>query len=231
MDDWWTYTLSDFLLFSPRTYYRLLQRHNESVWPVHLLTTGLGIFILYSLRHASARQGRIIAGILFVLWLWVGWAFLWSRYATINWAAAYLMPLFATEALLIGWYGFRKNWTFRLRRDRASTLGGALFLLALVLYPLLAPLSGRPWQQSEIFGVLPDPTAVATLGLLLTVDRPPPWSLLIVPLLWCGFAGATLWAMGSMEAVVPVLAGLLALGGYGARATVARRRAVSPSEQ
>jgi hypothetical protein len=32
-------------------------------------------------------------------------------------------------------------------------------------------LFGRPWLQAEIFGIAPDPTVVATLGVLMTADR------------------------------------------------------------
>ena len=34
MSEWWTYTLSDFLLFSPRTYYRLFELHHRALWPL-----------------------------------------------------------------------------------------------------------------------------------------------------------------------------------------------------
>ncbi len=43
MSEWWTYTLSDFLLFSPRVYYRLLELHNHALWPAHLLTIARGL--------------------------------------------------------------------------------------------------------------------------------------------------------------------------------------------
>ena len=33
MPEWWTYSLSDFLMFSPRTYYRLFELHNAAIWP------------------------------------------------------------------------------------------------------------------------------------------------------------------------------------------------------
>lgn len=211
MDEWWTYTLSDFLLFSPRTYYRMLERHNEAVWPGQILALGLGLAIVGLLQRPTVRQGRIIATIFAILWAWVGWALLWEQYATINWAATYLAAAFAMEALLFVWVGVvRRQLSFRLRRDAAGILGVALFLLAVAMYPLAAPLAGRPWQQAEIFGVAPDPTVIATLGLLLLARGRPRWELLVVPLLWCGITGATLWAMGSPEAPISPLAALLA---------------------
>jgi hypothetical protein len=203
MTEWWSYTISDFLLFSPRAYYRLLQRHNESVWPVQILTLGLGLAILGLLLRPRAWQGRVVSAILAILWVWVAGAFFWKRYATINWAAIYVVPLFALEALLLVWSGVvRGGLSFRLTRDPAGILGIALFILSLLLYPMIAPLAGRPWYQAEIFGVAPDPTVLATLGLVLLAHGRPRWQLLVVPVLWCVISGVTLWALNS-EAWVP----------------------------
>ena len=87
-----------------------------------------------------------------------------------------------------------------------------LFVFALVVQPLIGPLVGRDWKQAEIFGVAPDPTVLATLGILLTMDKRSPWALMVIPLLWCALSGATLWAMGSPDAWVMPVAALGALG-------------------
>ncbi len=200
MQDWLSYTLSDFLLFSPRTYYRMIERHNEAVWPAQLLTMALGLWILGALRKPSPARARIVAGILAVLWMWVAWAFLLRRYATINWAIAYVVPLFVLEALLLVWWGvISRKMSFAVGTGPRVRGGAALLILGLVLYPALAPILGRPWQQAEIFGIAPDPTVVATVGLLLLTDSRLRWGLLPVPLLWCGIAAATLWAMSAQS--------------------------------
>lgn len=212
MPEWWTYGLSDLLLFSPRTYYRMLELYNEAVWPSQFLAVGLGFGILGLLWRPAALQGRVIPAILAALWAWASWAFLWQRYATINWAATYVVPLFVLEALLLAWIGVvRQRLSFRAPRDAVGLLGIALFILSLTFYPMLAPLAGRPWRQAEVFGFAPDPTAIATLGLLLLTEGRPRWELLVIPMLWCSISGATLWAMGSPEALIPSLAALLVL--------------------
>jgi hypothetical protein len=212
MTEWWSYTLSDLLLFSPRAYYRLLERHNEALWPAQVITLGLGLAILGLLPRPRPWQGRMVSALLAVLWAWVAWAFLWKRYATINWAAVYVVPLFALEAGLLAWIGVvRGGMTFRLSRDAAGSLGIALFILSLAFYPMIAPITGRPWQQAEVFGIAPDPTVLGTLGLLLLAEGRPRWELLAVPVLWCVVSGATLWAMNSVEAWVPPAAALLVL--------------------
>jgi hypothetical protein len=200
MDEWWSYSLSDLLLFSPRTYYRLLERHNEVVWPAQLLTLALGTGILFLLRTPSSKRGRIIAGILALLWVWVAWAFLLSRYATINPVMRYVAPLFVLEALLLVWWGvIGGKLSFAVERRVRAKIGAALFMLGLLLYPALATIFGRRWQQAEVFGIAPDPTVIATVGLLLLTSSRFRWGLLPVPLIWCAITAATLWAMNAQS--------------------------------
>ena len=105
MSEWWTYTLSDFLMFSPQVYYRLFELHNRALWPAQLLTLGLGFAILYLLLRREDGAHRAICVMVGALWIWLAWAFFWDRYATINWAAAYVAPLIVIEGLLLIWLG------------------------------------------------------------------------------------------------------------------------------
>jgi Family of unknown function (DUF6064) len=210
MSEWWTYGLSDFLLFSPRTYYRLIERYNLAFWPAHALTIGLGLGILGMLRRPTQAQSRAIAAVLAALWAWVGWAFVWRRYAGINWAATYFVWLFAVEAVLLG-IGAARGW-LRLRpaRDAAGRIGIALLVISVTAYPVFAALAGRGWPQAEVFGLVPDPTVIGTLGILLLAE-PPRRVLLVAPMLLAAIGGATLWAMGSPERWL-VLAALMLVG-------------------
>jgi len=77
----------------------------------------------------------------------------------------------------------------------------------------------------EVFGVAPDPTAVATLGALLLTGGRVRWELFVVPAIWCAISGATLLAMEAPGALIPPLAAALALFLAAWRGS-ARRRAV-----
>ena len=190
----WSYRLSDFLLFSPRIYWRMFELHNAALWPLPLVMLALGIAALAGAILRPQQSWRLIAILLAVLWAWVGWSFVWERYATINWAALYAAPLFAIEALLFLILGGAFN---RLSFDSRHLRGwGGILLVALALaYPLLAPLFGRPWHGAEFFGIAPDPTAIATLGFLLMARGRSVLLLYPIPLLWCLASGLTLWAM------------------------------------
>ena len=212
MPEWWTYSLTDFLLFSPRTYYRLIERHNLALWPAQLAALALGAVIAGLLGRSTRERGRAIAAILAVLWAWVGWTFVAARYATINWAASYFAWLFVAEVLLLGWLGVaRAELRFGWRRDPAGLAGGALFVGAVALYPLLAPVLERGWTRTELFGIAPDPTVLGTLGLLLMSEGSPRprRALLAAPLVWCLLSGATLWAMEAPEKWIVLPAAVL----------------------
>jgi hypothetical protein len=225
MSEWWTYRLSDFLLFAPRTYYRLFELYNADIWPAQLVALALGLAILVLLWRGPAARGRIIAAILAATWLFVAWAFHFQRYAIINWAAVYFAAGFALQALLLIWICVVRGRLDVGTADRVFVgdharirpvasvircLALCLFLFALLVQPAIGPLLGRSWTQAELFGVAPDPTALATLAVLLLAADRVPWTLMILPLLWCVVTGGTLWTMQAPDASVTPLAALLA---------------------
>ncbi len=213
MSEWWTYRFSDFVLFSPRAYYRLFELHNQALWPSQLLTVALGLAILFVLLRPARGRHRSVPVLLGALWIWVAWAFLWERYATINWASAYVAPVFALQGLALIWLGtVRKCLAYAQRGNMRDDVGRALVAGALIGYPLLAPLMGRPWFAAEVFGIAPDPTAVGTLAVLALADGRMRWLLLLVPCLWCAISGATLWSLGAGWFFVPPLSALIAVG-------------------
>jgi hypothetical protein len=199
----WSYRLSDFLLFSPRVYWRLFELHNQVLWPLPLATLALGIAALALTILRPHRSGRPVALLLALVWAWVGWSFVWERYATINWTAAYAAPLFAVEALLLVIVGLKRP-LFEPRSVRG--MGGVLLVALALGYPLLAPAFGRPLQGAEYFAIAPDPTAIATLGFLLMARGRSVLLLYPIPLLWCLASGLTLWAMADAQGWVLVAA-------------------------
>jgi hypothetical protein len=230
MSEWWTYRLSDFLLFSPQTYYRLFELYNAAIWPAQVVAIALGLAVLFLGRRPGASRGRWIAAILAGCWLWVAIAFHANRYATINWAAVDFAWGFGFEAALLLWTGvLRGKLVFGQGADKIGRAGMAIFFFALLVQPLIGPLLGRPWRQVEIFGVAPDPTAVAILGILLVAAGRVRWELIAVPAIWCVVSGATLLAMKAPDAwVTPLFAALavsLAVG-----KTRSRRRAAAKAE-
>jgi hypothetical protein len=161
-------------MFSQQTYYRLFELYNTELWPLHILSLVLGAAVLVLWRRGGDRAGRAIAAILAVCWLWVAWGFHWQRYASINWAASYFALAFAVQALLLLWAAVVRGRLTPLPATRLQQRAGlGLLLFALLIFPLMGPLLGRSWTQAEVFGMTPDPTALATLGVLLFAGARP----------------------------------------------------------
>ena len=209
MSEWWTYTLTDFLLFSPRTYYRLFELYNLAVWPLQIVALAVGLAMLALMLRGPAWRGRAVAALLAVCWLFVAWAYLLERYDSINFAARYFAIGFALQAALLAWTGVVRDRLRYAPPGSAGKIGLAIMVYGLAIHPLIPPLTGRPWSEAEIFGLAPDPTAIATLGVLLAADRGH-WHLMVLPLLWCAISGLTLWTMESPEA--PVIAIIALIG-------------------
>lgn len=204
MSEWWTYTLSDFLLFSPRVYYRLLELHNHALWPAHLLTIAAGVMIIYAIIRPSIQLTRFVLAALGVIWIWVAFAFFWERYATINWAAVYVAPVFVLQGVMLLATAAFGPVTSGQRETRFIRLSAAaLFALILFAYPLIAPTMDRPWSAAEVFGIAPDPTVLATLAALAVAPIPLRWLLLVIPLAWTTIATFTLLTMEAPDVWIP----------------------------
>ncbi len=208
MTEWWSYEAGDFLLFSPRVYWRLFEIHNQALWPAQIAALGLSILLAAGLLRPAGWPSRLCLPLLAAVWLWVAWSFLLQRYATINWAAVYIAPLFIAEGLLFAWLAIFRGGI----RWQPTGLSAGLYLYALALHPFVGLVSGRPIAGAELFGLAPDPTAIATLGFLSAVQPGRmTWLLLAPPLLWCAVSAATLLALGAWEGWIPLAAIALTL--------------------
>lgn len=210
MSEWWTYQLDDFLLFSPRSYWRLFEAQNAALWPLQVVTMAAGLTLVVMVLRWPHRA-KLAMGLVFSLaWAFLAWSFLLQRYAAINWAVAYAAPAFFVQALLLLGAALLPGRVFG-RIDAIGRLGLALSLAGLLLYPALAPIAGRPLASAEVFGIAPDPTVIVTMGLLLTARGRWLAVLLPIPLLWCVFSGLTLYAMGERQAWLPLASAALAV--------------------
>ena len=206
MPEWSTYSLSDLVLFTARTYYRQFELYNQDMWPLHILAIASGVAILVVLRFKPHWHGRAIAAILTVSWLWVAWAYHHERFALINWVASWYAIAFAIEALILFWVGVIRN-QFLITRTRALNVAGLLiFVFALFVLAFISLLIGREWKQVELFAIAPDPTVLATLGLMLLLSNST-WLVFVIPVTWCLISGATLWVLESPVALIlPLIA-------------------------
>lgn len=226
MSEWWTYAPEDFLLFSPRSYWRMFELQNEDFWPLPVIALGLGGIVTFLAARGGSKAIRAAAAILAPAWAFVAATFLWHRFAGINWAIAYVAPAFLLQALLLAAIALRTD-VLPAPRGLVSWIGSLLLAFATVGVPLLAPLHGRNPSASEIFGIAPDPTVIATLGFLILLRGRWLWLLYPIPILWCLLSGVTLHTMGEAQAWMPFAA--VAIAALAALTTAVRRPLQPPA--
>jgi hypothetical protein len=193
MGEWWTYRPSDFLMFSAASHARLLESYNRDHWPLHLVMLGAAVVLAASMARPSARRLRVSALVLAFIWAWVAASFYWDRFAEINTAATWFAVAWALQAAALlacaGFFappGTPRRW---------ARTGSACLVVAVLLWPLLAPATGRSWPQADYFGMAPEPTALATLGWLLGAAPRARLALLIVPMLSLLIGATMLWLL------------------------------------
>ena len=199
MGVWASYSLADLVLFSPQAYFRLYELHNAAIWPLQPPALAIAVGLLLLIRGARASAAWRVLVPLAAVWSLVAWWFFVERYAQINPVAVWFGAGFALQALLLMVAGVWRRVRIDLagwRTSSASLPGLVLVLYAVLVHPLGQVLSGRAWIGAEVFGVAPDPTALATLGFLLMARGRAVWLLAAIPLLWCLVSAATYIGMG-----------------------------------
>jgi hypothetical protein len=221
LTEWWTYRPGSFLMFSRSTWEGLVASWNAEAWPLQAVALAVGLGVLAAAwRGGTSGRDRGVAAVLALAWAHVGWAFLHERFAPVNWAADYVAGAFGAQAAALAWVGtVRGKLTLGARASPRGRVGLGIAGGAILLWPLLPAVSGRPWSGVEVFGLMPGPTVVATLGLLVAARRAPGW-LMAIPVAACGAGGAMLWALKRPDAwIAPAAAamGVACLAAWRAR--------------
>ncbi len=229
MNVWWTYDVSDFLMFAPSTWYRLFELHNLAWWPLQLVMMALACGLLWAISRRLRGALPLALALTGAALLFVAGAFFWQRLAQIHLAAPWFALAFAAQGLLLLIFALLRRHALGLGPPNAAgRVGIGLLAAAVFLYPACSLIWMRPMQQAEWIALAPDPTMLATLGVLLSLwrceglRRPGlTWLLLsIVPLAWCAITGATLWALAAPDWWLMPMAGALAILAAGWQATI-----------
>lgn len=194
MGEWPSYALSDFLLFSPQTYFRQFALINEAIFPVPVLLIALSLIIVALAGRGGWRDRAVMLG-LALLCASAGWLFHHVSYADINWAADWFAIGFAVQAVGLLVRGVMGKFS----PHKVALLTRLLAALVVLLYPLQATVFGRPWHEAEIVGISPDATMVFALLVLASAVSGWRYLLLAIPVLWCIIGLLTLWTMGAAE--------------------------------
>ena len=141
-------------------------------------------------------------------------------FSAVNTAAYLFGPIFVFEALILLVEGTIRN---RIRFRDSSDIRGwfALTLIAysLLVYPLLGLWVTHPYPETPLFGVVPCPTTIFTLGLLLIVLHARRLLLGAIPIAWAAIGGSA-----ALLLEVPQDLGLVVAGSIWLAFSVAHRK-------
>lgn len=188
----------------------VFRRYNEAIWPGQLLLNLLAVVAVVAAVRGGLNASRIAAGILAVLWMWMGVVYHIIFFRAINPAALLFGSAFILEGLLIAWLGVaRQALRFDARANAATILGFALVIYALVGYPLLGYSLGHRYPSAPTFGV-PCPTTILTFGLVLLCPPPRLRALIFIPAAWAVAASAAVFRLGMWEDYGLLIAAIVA---------------------
>lgn len=179
------------LPFSRLEFLQVFVEYNQSIWPLQIIAAALGVLALMLLFVHEAWADRTIAGILVVLWTIMAVGYHWLFFSTINSAAILFGGLFLVAALTFLVEGVVRNRVrFRMLRDLRGWLALVLLGYSLIVYPIVGLVATHPYPETPLFGVVPCPTTIFTLGLLVLASHPRPILLAAVPILWAAIGGS-----------------------------------------
>ncbi|MBE0675670.1 MAG: hypothetical protein IH591_13495, partial [Bacteroidales bacterium] len=92
--------------------------------------------------------------------------------------------------------------------DLFGLIGAILVIYALIGYPLIANFTGRGYPHLLLTGMMPCPTAIFTMGLLLWTEKPIPKIVPVIPVIYA-LTGFVPVKLGVVEDIGLIVAGIV----------------------
>lgn len=177
MADIFSYSLNDFLLFSPEVYWRLIQSHLNSLawWPLAIEISSL-MFLVISMKYCKQV---FVSLFLILIWLILAWFFYLEKYAEINTFSVFIgyACLLQVLMLLLNICGSKKYDFSNNAHQHSLHLVALLLVISL---PVMSYFLFDFWQAG-IVAVMPIPTFLLTMVLLVNYTRIWRFLLFIIP--------------------------------------------------
>ena len=189
----------------------LLQNYNLAVWPLQPVAYLLGAVALVLATRKTRQSGLPIMVILACFWLWTGGVFNLIYFRPLYPRAVVFAVLFVVQGIVFALAAAGKpKIEFGYKPGIQSAVALLMASYALVGYPLLETIWGRGYPLTLAFGLVPCPTALFSLAILLLADKKVPWPVWAIPILY-SFGGVVPIASGIHEDIGLVAGGAIAL--------------------
>ena len=199
------------LPFTSDQFFGVFAEYNRSFWLVALALWLVSVVALAGAWRNPRRWSSALMHLLATLWIWNAVAYHALLFTRINPAAWLFAALFTIEGVLWFRAAARSRLGALSLSGPISGLGIALACYALA-YPLLSFGIGHRYPEIPTFGV-PCPTAILTIGVLLSVRGGPPLSIAVIPAAWAFIGGSAALLFGVWTDYMLLAAGV-SLAGY-----------------
>jgi len=198
------------LPFTPEQFFNVIENYNLSIFPFQLIITLLGIACLFLLHSKWSSKDKIIGIYLGALWIWIGTAYHFAFFASINKAAFLFGAIFILQGLLILYYSLIKNrLVFTSTFQVKDYLAYFLIFYGLIIYPIISYFVEGSLNMTIMMG-LPCPSTIFTFGLFMLSTNKFPKILLIIPTLWAFVGLSAAINIGVYQDIMILVAALVA---------------------
>jgi len=198
--------------FKLETFLNLLAGYNQNIWPLQILSYFLGILSTTIAIKTFKNSSRMISAILSFFWLWTGIVFCIFYWGPVYKPAYLFCVLWIVQGVFFLVSGvFKSDISFQFKPDPRSFLGLLFIIYALAGYQIFGYFIGHRYPRFFAPGLVPCPTNVFTVGILLLTDKKFPRYLMVLPFLWSisGFMPVSKGVLEDMGMIIIGIAGML----------------------
>lgn len=197
------------MIFSPDEFFAILELYNRQMQAVMMAAGVAGLVCVAAALVKRDFSGRLIAGLLGVMWVFVGLFFFMRGFGSLTSMAYVFGAGFVLQGFLLAWSGVVKRELVFAPAANVYSLTGSLFVAyALIGYLLVGQALGRESAHALRFGISSGPLVVFTMGLLLWVKESVPRHLIFLPFMAGAMESVFLLSTGMFEDIAAGVAGV-----------------------
>lgn len=195
--------------FTTDQFFSVFEKYNHAIFPVQIVLFLLTILALIAIGSKIKQKDKFVAGILGVLWLWMGIGYHIAFFSGINNVAYGFGLLFILQGLFLLWEGvLLYNLKFIFKNSIQAYFGYFFILYGLIFYPVVGYLNEPNLSRTISIG-LPCPTIILTFGFLLLCDKKFSKYLLIIPSLWAVIGISAVIKLGVYQDSMMLIAAII----------------------
>ncbi|MEI6089943.1 MAG: DUF6064 family protein [bacterium] len=170
--------------FTTDEFLSVFTNYNSGIFPIQLIIAIVGFLAVYTLHKIVKNSTSWISAALGFLWIWMGIAYHFTYFTSINKAAWGFGGLFVLQGVLFLLTGVVKpKFEYELNKTARSIIGEFLIIFGLLLYPAIGLIILGDMSKIISLG-LPCPTTIFTFGFMILATARFPKYLLIIPSIW-----------------------------------------------